>query len=240
MSASRAKSRGRKNVKGTRGRNLPSPSSRPPRAASLREQLERRDRELAEALEQQKATSEVLQVISSSSGELEPVFQAMLQNAVRICEAKFGVLFRYDGDAFHAAAWLGVPPTYEHSLRRRGSFRPDAGAPLDRLLRTKELIHTADELAESKPGPAAKYGGARSLVAVPMRRENELIGAFVIYRAEVRPFTEKQIALVTNFAAQAVIAIENARLLNELRQRTTDLSERTADLTEALEQQTAT
>src|SRR5205807_1120306 len=111
-------------------------------------------------------------------------------------------------------------------LRQRGWFPPAAGAPLDRLLRTRELVHTADESAERNPGPAAKYGGARSLIAVPMRKENELIGAFVIYRQEARPYTDKQIALVTSFASQAVIAIENVRLLNELR--------------ESLQQQTAT
>jgi GAF domain-containing protein/anti-sigma regulatory factor (Ser/Thr protein kinase) len=194
--------------------------------ARLLNELCDRTNELSESLEQQTATSEVLGVISSSPGELEPVFQAMLANAVRICEAKFGVLFRYDGSAFQPTAWLGVPPAYEDSLRQRGSFRPDNGTPLDRLLRTNDLVHTADESAEENPGPAAKYGGARSLIAVPMRKENELIGAFVIYRTEVRPFTGKQIALVANFASQAVIAIENARLLNELRQ--------------SLQQQTAT
>ena len=177
----------------------------------LFDEVQARTRELSEALEQQTATSEVLRVISGSQGELQPVFQAMLANAVRICEAKFGVLFRYDGDAFNAAAWLGVPPAYEEFQRQRGPFRPDDGAPLDRLLRTKELVQTADEFAEPKPGPASRYGGARSLLAVPMRKENELIGAFVIYRTEVRPFTDKQIELVTNFAAQAVIAIENTR-----------------------------
>jgi two-component system NtrC family sensor kinase len=182
--------------------------------------------ELREALQQQTATSEVLGVISRSPGELGPVFQAMLANATRICEAKFGVLFRYDGDTFHAAARVGVPSAYDESLRQRGSFRPEAGAPLDRLLQTKQLVQAADEVAQHSPSPAAKYGGARSLVAVPMRKENELVGAFVIYRTEVRPFSQKQIELVTNFAAQAVIAIENTRLLNELR--------------ESLQQQTAT
>src|SRR5262245_43348043 len=192
----------------------------------LFDELQARNKELTEALEHQTATAEVLRVISSSPGELEPVFGAMLANATRICEAKFGVLFRYDGDTLRAAAWVGVPPAYEESLRQRGSFRPEAGAPLDRLLQTKQLVHSADEVAQQSPSPAAKYGGARSLVAVPMRKEDQLIGAFVIYRTEVRPFSQKQIELVTNFAAQAVIAIENTRLLNELR--------------ESLQQQTAT
>jgi GAF domain-containing protein/anti-sigma regulatory factor (Ser/Thr protein kinase) len=192
----------------------------------LFDEVQARTRELSESLEQQTATSEVLSVISSSLGELKPVFQAMLANAVRICEAKFGVLFRHDRGAVHPAAWLDVPPAYDEFLRQFG-WRPVlAGSPLDRLLRTRELVHTIDESAERAPGPAAKYGGAQSLIAVPMRKENELVGAFVIYRTEVRPFTDKQIALVTNFASQAVIAIENARLLSELR--------------ESLEQQTAT
>ena len=192
----------------------------------LFDEVQARTRELSESLEQQTATSEVLQVISSSPGDLEPVFNAMLENAVRICEAKFGVLYRYDGGAFNPAASLGVPPAYAEHLRKRGSFRPAAGRTIDRLLRTKELVHTSDKSAECNPGPAATYGGARSLIAVPMRKENDLVGAFVIYRTEVRPFTDKQIELVTSFASQAVIAIENVRLLNELR--------------ESLQQQTAT
>jgi GAF domain-containing protein len=186
--------------------------------------------ELRESLEQQTATSEVLKVISSSPAELEPVFHSMLMKAVQICEAKFGVLFRcYDDTEFHAAAWVGVPPAYEQSLRQRGSFRPNADAPLGRLLRTKELVHTADELVEQSNSPAAKYGGARSLIAVPMRKENELVGALVIYRTEVRPFTDKQIELVQNFATQAIIAIENARLLNDLNKLNQQLEQRVTD-----------
>jgi two-component system, NtrC family, sensor kinase len=169
------------------------------RASALEKKLAERTRELSEALEQQAATSEVLRVISSSPGELEPVFQAMLENAVRICEAKFGTMYRYDGDMFHPTAVLNAPPTLSEFLQQRGAFQPPSGTPLHRLLRTKSAVHSADDSAEQVPSPSAKLGGARSHIAVPMLSENEVIGAIVIYRQEVRPFTDKQIALVQKF-----------------------------------------
>ena len=208
--------------------------------------LTERTVDLTEALEQQTATSEVLQAISSSPGEVEQVFTAMLEKAVRICDAAFGNIFRWDGSTLQLVAGHKTPPAFAEA-RRQLPVDTTPNGPIGRMIRTKAAVHIADlareqlYLERSVPAIAAvELGGVRTLLVVPLLKEREPIGAFALSRQDVRPFTDKQIELVQNFAAQAVIAIENARLLNELRQRTADLSQRTTDLTEALEQQTAT
>jgi GAF domain-containing protein len=142
--------------------------------------------ELRESLDQQTATADVLRVISSSPGELEPVFQAMLEKAVRICDAKFGSLFRFDGKAFHLAAKFGTPPELAEAQRQVPLTGLTPGGLLDRAMRTKQLIHTADATKDAAVGLAAKLGGARSTICVPMLKDNELIGALIIYRQEIR------------------------------------------------------
>ena len=225
-----SKARGREALK-TKRRDA---SKNAPSSAPIQDaEVARLTRELNEASERQAATSEVLEVISGSPGDLQPVFASMLENAVRICDAKFGNIYRWDGEALHIVATHNTPPAFAED--RRGSpYRHDLKSPIGpigHMVATKTLVHIGDVAAEetyiNQRDPVAvkavALGGIRTLLGVPLLNKDEMIGAFFLSRQEVRPFTEKQIGLVKNFAAQAVVAIENTRLLNELRERTEEV-----------------
>ncbi len=192
-------------------------------------------RELNEALQLQAATAEVLQIIASSPGDLQPAFGKMLAHAARICDARYGNVYRLQGDALHLVASHNTPPAL---VEARRVVRLNPKLPFGRMAATKAAVQVADIMAEAayvvgrdpRLALPIEIGGARTVLVVPMLKDGEVIGAFSLYRQDVRPFTDKQVGLLTGFAAQAVIAVENTRLLNELRQRTAELGRSIAEL----------
>jgi class 3 adenylate cyclase len=231
--AERRRAAGRKLHKAATGRTS---------IADLQRQLDQRIRERDEALEQQAATSEVLKVISSSPGDPQPVFNAILENATRICAAKFGILHLREGDAFRTSATFNLPLAFGETRKRGDLLRPSPASMLGRLvmlgplINSKTVIHLPDVTADQAyidhdpfVVTAVELGGFRAALAVPMLKDGNLIGAIFIYRQEASPFGEKQIELLQNFAAQAVIAIENARLLDDLNKLNQQLEQRVAD-----------
>ncbi len=230
VSRKTAKTRGRKATKATPSGASISARSGHSSAIDLQEKLDRQTRELIEAHEQQAATSEVLEIIGHSTFDLQRVLESLLEKAVRLCGADRGFIFTQDGDVYRFAANYGHSAEFVEKIAKRYPITQDRGSASGRAILERRVVHIHDVLADPEYRWAKDHHGEeemhRTILAVPMLREDKIVGVIVIRRTRVEPFTEKQIALVSSFATQAVIAIENARLLNELR--------------ESLQQQTAT